>query len=45
MIDVTASLARHRLARARESLHDGDVLVLWGTPEDLEQEESRLLMG
>ena len=26
-------------------LRDGDVLVLWGTPEDLEQEESRLLMG
>lgn len=26
-------------------LREGDVLVLWGAPEDLEQEESRLLMG
>jgi CPA2 family monovalent cation:H+ antiporter-2 len=24
---------------------EGDVVVLWGTPEDLEQAESRLLMG
>ena len=26
-------------------LREGDVLILWGTPEHLEQEESRLLMG
>jgi len=26
-------------------LHEGDVLVLWGTPEDLSTVESRLLMG
>ncbi len=26
-------------------LREGDVLVLWGRPEDLEQVESRLLMG
>jgi CPA2 family monovalent cation:H+ antiporter-2 len=26
-------------------LREGDVLILWGAPEDLEQEESRLLMG
>jgi len=26
-------------------LREGDVLVLWGTPEDLEQGENRLLMG
>ena len=26
-------------------LREGDVLVLWGTPEDLQQMESRLLMG
>ena len=26
-------------------LREGDVLVLWGTPEDLERVESRLLMG
>jgi len=26
-------------------LREGDVLILWGTPERLEQEESRLLMG
>ena len=26
-------------------LKDGDVLVLWGRPEDLQQAESRLLMG
>jgi CPA2 family monovalent cation:H+ antiporter-2 len=26
-------------------LREGDVLVLWGTPEDLESVESRLLMG
>ncbi len=26
-------------------LRDGDVLVLWGTPEDLEREENRLLTG
>jgi CPA2 family monovalent cation:H+ antiporter-2 len=26
-------------------LREGDVLVLWGTPEDLQQVESRLLMG
>ena len=26
-------------------LREGDVLVLWGAPEDLEQAESRLLMG
>jgi monovalent cation:H+ antiporter-2, CPA2 family len=26
-------------------LREGDVLVLWGTPEDLEQAENRLLMG
>jgi CPA2 family monovalent cation:H+ antiporter-2 len=26
-------------------LREGDVLVLWGTPEDLEHGESRLLMG
>jgi CPA2 family monovalent cation:H+ antiporter-2 len=26
-------------------LREGDVVVLWGAPEDLEQEESRLLMG
>ncbi len=26
-------------------LREGDVLVLWGTPEDLEQEENRLLTG
>ena len=24
---------------------EGDVVVLWGAPEDLEQAESRLLMG
>jgi CPA2 family monovalent cation:H+ antiporter-2 len=26
-------------------LREGDVLVLWGTPEDLERSENRLLMG
>ena len=26
-------------------LREGDVLVLWGTPEDLERGENRLLMG
>jgi K+:H+ antiporter len=26
-------------------LREGDVVILWGTPERLEQEESRLLMG
>jgi CPA2 family monovalent cation:H+ antiporter-2 len=26
-------------------LREGDVLVLWGTPEDLEKGENRLLMG
>ena len=26
-------------------LREGDVLILWGSPEDLEHEESRLLMG
>ena len=26
-------------------LREGDVLVLWGTPEDLEREENRLLTG
>ena len=26
-------------------LREGDVLVLWGAPEDLEQGENRLLMG
>ncbi|NJD31219.1 MAG: potassium transporter [Gammaproteobacteria bacterium] len=26
-------------------LREGDVLILWGVPEDLEQEESRLLTG
>ena len=26
-------------------LREGDVLILWGAPEDLEHEESRLLMG
>ncbi len=26
-------------------LREGDVVILWGAPEDLEQEESRLLMG
>jgi CPA2 family monovalent cation:H+ antiporter-2 len=26
-------------------LREGDVLVLWGRPEDLEQVENRLLMG
>jgi CPA2 family monovalent cation:H+ antiporter-2 len=26
-------------------LREGDVLVLWGTPEDLERTESRVLMG
>jgi CPA2 family monovalent cation:H+ antiporter-2 len=26
-------------------LREGDVLVLWGRPEDLEQVESQLLMG
>jgi CPA2 family monovalent cation:H+ antiporter-2 len=26
-------------------LREGDVLVLWGTPEDLERCENRLLMG
>ena len=26
-------------------LREGDVVVLWGTPEDLEQAENRLLMG
>ena len=26
-------------------LREGDVVMLWGTPEDLEQGESRLLMG
>jgi CPA2 family monovalent cation:H+ antiporter-2 len=26
-------------------LREGDVVILWGTPEDLEQQESRLLMG
>jgi len=26
-------------------LREGDVLVLWGTPEDLEHGENRLLMG
>jgi CPA2 family monovalent cation:H+ antiporter-2 len=26
-------------------LREGDVLVLWGTPEDLEHSENRLLMG
>jgi K+:H+ antiporter len=30
---------------ASTRLREGDVLILWGTPEDLEQEESRLLMG
>jgi CPA2 family monovalent cation:H+ antiporter-2 len=30
---------------ADTKLREGDVLVLWGTPEDLEQAESRLLMG
>jgi CPA2 family monovalent cation:H+ antiporter-2 len=26
-------------------LREGDVVILWGAPDDLEQEESRLLMG
>jgi CPA2 family monovalent cation:H+ antiporter-2 len=26
-------------------LREGDVVILWGAPEDLEQEENRLLMG
>jgi CPA2 family monovalent cation:H+ antiporter-2 len=26
-------------------LREGDVVILWGAPEDLEREESRLLMG
>jgi CPA2 family monovalent cation:H+ antiporter-2 len=26
-------------------LREGDVLVLWGSPEDLERGENRLLMG
>lgn len=30
---------------AETRLREGDVLVLWGTPEDLAQLESRLLMG
>jgi uncharacterized protein (UPF0332 family) len=29
--DVKASLARHRLARARENMHDGDVLLSAGS--------------
>jgi CPA2 family monovalent cation:H+ antiporter-2 len=30
---------------AATRLREGDVLVLWGAPEDLEQGENRLLMG
>jgi len=47
---VTVSAIRREGIIGREPapetrLREGDVLVLWGRPEDLEQVESRLLMG
>ena len=40
---ATASWDGIRIPTTR--LREGDVLMLWGAPEDLEQDESRLLMG